>query len=387
MIDQDSRIDTKKFVSFLQKSDIAFFGGVPDSLLKEFCACVNYWVDSSSHYVAANEGSAVAAGIGHHLGSGGVPLIYMQNSGLGNAVNPLVSLADTEVYSIPMILIIGWRGELVEDGSQLKDEPQHIKQGRITLDLLDVMDIPYRILSKTTDLALDQMNALIRLAKKDSKPVAAVVRRNSFSSFATELVPQFPDAPSREAVINKIISIIPPDTTIVATTGMTSRELFELRKARGESHQHDFLTVGGMGHASQIAAGIASSRPASRVICLDGDGALVMHMGGLLQTVRKHNLVHIVLNNGCHDSVGSQKTLVGNLSLSSFAGSCGFSHSARVSTLDELGTTLEQFMSKLDRSCFLEALCSPGSRADLGRPSVSPSNNKIMFQKYMKQSS
>ena len=292
-------ISPQEFVDSLQEIDIKFVTGVPDSLLKEVCACITSSLNSDQHIIAANEGSAIALAIGNYLGTKIPSLVYMQNSGLGNTINPLVSLADKAIYSIPMILMIGWRGEIKDDGTQLKDEPQHVKQGEITLDLLDILEIPYYIIDKDTK----DISSILRTAKdetlKKQSPVALVVRKGTFDKFNLYSANNKQNYElSREQAIGYIIDNIPESSPVVSTTGMISREVYEYRKLKPNDKTLDFLTVGGMGHASSIACGICVARPYSKVFCLDGDGALLMHGGALSNTSDQDNLTHII--SYCH---------------------------------------------------------------------------------------
>jgi len=273
-------IDPKDFIDALQIAGIEFITGVPDSLLKDVCACITSEFPSNQHIIATNEGSAVGLAMGHYLSTGKPAMVYMQNSGLGNAVNPLTSLAAGEVYGIPMVLMVGWRGEIDVNGVQLKDEPQHVKQGNITPHQLELLDIPYEIVTDKEDITT-LMTKVTDLALKNSTPAAILVRKGSFSKYTLNNNREDEHLLSREQVIEILVDVIPGDSPVVSTTGKASRELYELRKARNEGHEKDFLTVGGMGHASQIAAGIALSRPEKTVYCLDGDGAVLMHMGAL----------------------------------------------------------------------------------------------------------
>lgn len=376
MTTKTDRIRPDEFLEVLLAEGVSFFSGVPDSLLKHFCACLTDRLPASEHVITANEGSAVALAMGQQIGSGKLPLVYMQNSGMGNAINPLLSLADELVYAIPMVLMIGWRGEISNAGVQVPDEPQHAKQGRVTLALLDAMQLPYVVLPKDTDAAIHAAKAIVARARSESRPVALVVRKDSFESYEG---PALGAAPSleltRETAIEAIIQALPPYAVVVATTGMASRELYELREARCEGHQRDFLTVGGMGHASQIALGIARARPDVPVVCIDGDGAFLMHMGGAPYTARQSNLLHIVLNNGCHDSVGGQPSLAGQLDLAQIAAACGFQRVKQISEQQEIG---EAVASALDgtKTEFIEILCRAGHRGNLGRPKISPLENK-----------
>jgi phosphonopyruvate decarboxylase len=366
-----------EFIDLLLSEGVTFFAGVPDSLLKHFCSCVSDRMPQSQHVITANEGSAVALAMGQQIGSGDLPLVYMQNSGLGNAINPLLSLADELVYAIPMVLMIGWRGEMSADGTQLADEPQHVKQGRVTLPLLDAMGIPYAVISRDTGTAMQEASAIIDRARGESRPVALVVRKDSFAPYKSAPSSAAVSAGlSREAAIGSVIKCLPANAVVVATTGMASRELYELREARQEGHFRDFLTVGGMGHASQIALGIARARPETPVVCLDGDGAFLMHMGGVPYTASQPNLIHIVLNNGCHDSVGGQSTLADVLNLAKIAEACGFKHTLRVASDQELEAAVLSATQADGDSHFVEIICRPGHRSNLSRPATSPKENK-----------
>ncbi|MDR0287090.1 MAG: phosphonopyruvate decarboxylase, partial [Clostridiales bacterium] len=255
---------------------VGFFTGVPDSLLKDFCAYITDNITDNNHIIAANEGAAIGLACGYHLSTNGIPLIYMQNSGIGNAVNPLLSLADKKVYSIPLLLLIGWRGE-----PGVHDEPQHISQGEVTLSLLDAMRIPYLVLDRNEENILSQLEKVFEYLKKESAPFALVVKKDTFSSYQLKKLIESKAFLSREDAIKTVIEQIEKDSIVVSTTGMISRELYELRGQKNQGHNHDFLTVGSMGHASQIGLGIALNKPEKKVYCFDGDGAMLMHLGGL----------------------------------------------------------------------------------------------------------
>lgn len=354
-----------------KKFEVNFFTGVPDSLLKYFCAYLSDNLRDKEHIIAANEGAAVALATGYHLATGKIPLVYLQNSGLGNAINPLISLADKEVYGIPLILMIGWRGE-----PGVKDEPQHIKQGRVQNALLDAMEIPYRILDATVSDIESFIESIVNLVKAKGAPVAIVVRSNTFDSYKRIKKEESNYEMKREEAIATILDCLNGNEIIVSTTGYTSRELFELRVARGQGNRNDFLTVGSMGHTSQIALGIAINS-ARKVLCLDGDGSLIMHMGSLAVTgnSKVENLIHVVLNNGAHDSVGGQPTVGFQINLKEIAHACGFAHTFSLSEKSELATTFKSILS-LKGPVFLEIRTKKGARADLGRPTKSPGENK-----------
>ena len=367
------------FYELLKENGTGFFTGVPDSLLKSFCAYLTDTAGSKNHIIAANEGCAVGLAAGHYFATGNVPLVYMQNSGLGNTVNPLLSLADREVYSVPLLLVIGWRGE-----PNVHDEPQHVKQGRVTCSLLDAMEIPYCILSDEEAEAKLQLEKAYSHIKASSSPYAVVVRKGIFDSYKLKTNEAVPAEMSREEAIEKIILNAPSNACFVSTTGMASRELYELRDKHGQGHAKDFLTVGSMGHASQIALGITLTKEDKTVFCIDGDGAAIMHLGGLtaIGTQRPKNMVHIVLNNGAHDSVGGQPTVGRKINLCAVAQACGYDKVVSVKTLEELQSRLKELCTN-SGSVFIEVLVSKGARADLGRPKSSPIENKEAFMEFL----
>jgi len=372
------------FYEALRESGVEFYTGVPDSLLKSFCYYINETLNNDQHIIAANEGSALALGIGHHLSTGNVPLIYLQNSGLGNLVNPLLSLTDKEVYSIPGILLIGWRGE-----PETKDEPQHKKQGRITLDLLEVMGIPYKVLDSTmnNDQVKKEVEASVTKSKSENQIYALVVKKDFFEKYSAKQE-ESKYLLSREKAIDLIIknSNVDRDDIYVCTTGLPSRELYDLRRKYGKSLDNDFLVVGGMGHANQIALGIAISQPDRRVICLDGDGAIIMHMGSIttIGTSKQKNLFHIVLNNGAHDSVGGQKTTAFDVNLSGIAKNSGYENVFSVSNEEDLVKILIT-IGDLKGPIFLEIKLKKGWREEIGRPKTTPEENKTSFMHHLSE--
>jgi phosphonopyruvate decarboxylase len=356
----------------MQRQGISYFAGVPDSLLAPFCAEVQ-GLPADQHVIAVNEGAAIGLAIGHHLGTGRVPLVYMQNSGLGNAVNPLMSLADPDVYGIPLVLLIGWRGAPGEP-----DEPQHAKQGRITLSLLAALEIPVLVLERDSSDAAGIVARALAAAKQSSGPSAIVVRRGALAGQPAALVPSaFPLR--RAAAIAAITASLVPGTAVIATTGMIGRELFDLRARSGGDHASDFLCVGGMGHASQVALGLAASRPGARVLCLDGDGAALMHLGGLATIATSGaNLLHVVLNNGMHGSVGGQPTVALRVDLPGVARALGYARVFRADTADQLAEALG-LAATIRGPVFLEVRIAPGESPDLGRPTLSPQEAKRLF--------
>ena len=339
---------------------MGFFCGVPDSQLKSFCAYVAD-ASGSGHVITANEGGAVALAVGYYLATGKLACVYMQNSGQGNAVNPLASLADPDVYSIPMLLVIGWRGM-----PGVYDEPQHVKQGKITLELMKTLGIPTEVLPETTVRACSCVRKLLKRAVKESRPVAVVVKKGLFDEYKLKNKEADIAKVKREAVIEKVLKSLPKNAVVVSTTGMISREVYETRIRLGMGHERDFLTVGSMGHASQIALGIARAQPKRPVVCIDGDGASIMQMGNMAIVGQSgcKNLTHIVLNNAAHDSVGGQPTVGGKINLKAIAKACGY----RLRSDQEIASPL-----------FVEIKVAKGARADLGRPKEPPQVNKKLF--------
>ena len=357
-----------------------FFSGVPDSLLKSFCAYITDHVKGENHIIAANEGAAIGLASGYHLATGKIPLVYMQNSGIGNAVNPLLSLADSEVYQIPIILLIGWRGE-----PNVKDEPQHIKQGKVTLLLLEAMGIPYTVMADNETELEKQIEFMYNHFSKNNSPYALVAKKDTFSSYKLKNISDTKEnlTLTREKAIEEILCHSKEEEIYISTTGMASRELYELREKLGQKHNRDFLTVGSMGHASQIALGIALQKPESSITCLDGDGAVLMHLGSLaiIGNRKPQNFRHIVLNNGAHDSVGGQPTVGLETNIVAIAKACGYETAFSVRTVEELRFALKE--SKKYPTLIEVRICK-GAREDLGRPKSSPIENKKAFMEIIK---
>ncbi len=373
-------ISSKQFVNTLQDNGVRFFAGVPDSLLKPFCAYVESNVDPQKHVITSNEGAAVALGLGYHLATGQTPLIYLQNSGLGNLVNPLLSLVDNEIYGAPMLILMGWRGE-----PGVKDEPQHIKQGKVMNAMLDAMDIPHLNLSKEFGEAQNQLKQAISHAKQHSCPFVITVSKNTFDSHETKITYDKPFSLQREQAIDAVVDAFSGEDTIwVATTGMISRELYEIREQKSQSHQQDFLTVGGMGHASSIALGIAREHPNKKIICLDGDGAALMHLGALSTIGNQNckNFYHVMLNNGAHDSVGGQPTVALDMDWPQLTQSMGYKASFCLSDKQALQNTLGNCI-KQTGPIFIEIKVNRGNRFDLGRPKITPQAAKDAFMTYV----
>lgn len=356
----------------LLKSGLVFYSGVPDSLLKSFCAYVTDHSDDRHHIIAANEGGAIGLAAGYHLATGKIPVVYMQNSGMGNAANPLISLMDRDVYHMPVLLIIGWRGE-----PGRHDEPQHVKQGKITLPLLDAMQIRHEVLAEEPATLGPQMDRVIADLRTNQEPFALVVRKDTFEPYKLEKNVSSGWTLPRERALQLLTGRLGKDDVIVSTTGMISRELFEFREQRWEGHAHDFLTVGSMGHASQIALGISLCKPERRVFCFDGDGASLMHLGSWAITGANaaSNFYHIVFNNSAHDSVGGQPTVGSAIDFPAIAKACGYRTALSVQTEDELEKALYR-LDTLEAPLLLEIQVAKGARKDLGRPTTTPVQNK-----------
>lgn len=373
----------EEFIDIIGKKGAGgFFTGVPDSQLKPLCNYLfNTYGIAKEHIIAANEGNATALAAGYHLATGNIPCVYLQNSGLGNITNPVSSLLNAQVYGIPCLFVVGWRGE-----PHVPDEPQHRFQGEITLDLLSVLGIEYMVIDKDTrgEALAERMTAFANLFKS-GKSAAIVVKKGALT-YQEKVVYANGNTTSREDII-RLITEASGEDIIVSTTGKTSRELFEIRKQKGQSHKRDFLTVGSMGHSSSIALGIALSKPGKRIWCLDGDGAALMHMGALALVGSRGpaNYVHVVINNEAHESVGGQPTVAGTVDFQSIAKGCGYQQVYRVDNLKDL----QLILAKINQEAgpiFLEVKAAIGSREDLGRPTSTPQENKIAFMEYLRQS-
>ncbi len=373
-------ISPKFFYDTLASYGIDFYAGVPDSLLKNLCAYITDHADAAHNIIAANEGGAMGLAAGHYLATGQIPVVYMQNSGEGNIINPLASLTDPDVYNIPVLLVIGWRGK-----PGVHDEPQHVKQGRITTGLLNVMGINYEVLSKEEDTASRQIDKAAAVLR-DKEVFALVIEKDTFEDYKLQNIEANPYPMSREEAVKTVAAAIGAKDCIVSTTGMISRELFEYREAMGQGHERDFLTVGSMGHASQIALGIALAQPQRRVWCFDGDGAIIMHMGSMaiLGDKGTGNYIHVVFNNGAHDSVGGQPTVGLKMDLPGVAKAVGYKEVFSVVDLDSLGRVLSS-VKNTDGPILIEIKVKKGNRKDLGRPTTTPIQNKEALMDFLRK--
>lgn len=372
-------VSVEKLYKSLQVHGVDFFTGVPDSLLKDFCAYVTDHCPRERNIIAANEGTAVGIAAGHYMVSGRLPLVYMQNSGLGNTVNPLLSLMDEKVYALPVVLMIGWRGE-----PGVKDEPQHVKQGEVTLALLEAMQIPYVVLSDQEEEALQQTGVILQKAKEENRPHAIVIRKGIFGKYQLQCKIRNNYPLSREEALKLVVDQLGEKDVVVSTTGKLSRELFEYREALQQGHGRDFLTVGSMGHSSSIALGIALEKRERTVWCLDGDGAFIMHMGAIsnIGSLSPKNYRHIIFNNGAHESVGGQPTVGFQLDIQAIARACGYPAVYSVSTSEEIKQTLRA-LSGVDGPALVEIRVKIASREDLGRPTAAPIDNRRVFMDFL----
>ncbi len=399
-------ISCADFYAELKEQGINFFAGVPDSLLKDFCAFLDRQESPQRHIIAANEGNALALAAGYHLATKGIGLVYMQNSGLGNTVNPLLSLADPLVYSIPVLLLIGWRGQ-----PGTKDEPQHAKQGQVTPALLEAMHIKYAVLPENMGEARQTLKDTLEYVREKSAPATLVVPVHTFAKYppadetgeeedgeskvsaaGEEIGKELEDNATgytltREKALQVLLEKMQPADVVVSTTGKISREIFEYRAENRQGHHRDFLTVGSMGHSSQIALGIALAKPRRNVYCIDGDGSLLMHMGALAinGTTKPPNFKHVILNNGAHESVGGQPTAGFKIDIPGVAQACGYKQVFSAETAEEIINAMEDFEVK-EGPVLLEIRVKKGARSNLGRPTTSPLENKQHFMNFLSSS-
>lgn len=375
-------IDSKSFLTALQNSGIQQYFGVPDSLLKDFLLVLNSEVQGKEHISAANEGNALAMAAGFHLSTGGIAGVYLQNSGLGNIINPLLSLCAPEVYSIPAILLIGWRGETGKP-----DAPQHLVQGRVQPELLDSIGIESVVLSENPEEMRSQVTWAVQQSSESQSPVAIVVRKGTFTKENSS-----PDSDEnltlgREEALSQILKTCPPRAIFVSTTGKISRELYEITDSLIGDHSGNFYTVGSMGHCSSIALGVAIGKPSKMTICIDGDGSMLMHMGAV-PSVAKYapsNFKHIIINNYAHESVGGQPTNIDSVNIPQLAKASGYTNTFLAQNSDELEECLPTFWSS-DGCSLLEVKVKVGSRPDLKRPELSPVEYKQLFMSKMRDS-
>ena len=369
-------INTKNFYDFLVSRGFDFFTGVPDSFLANLCACIENNCNKKNHIIAANEGNAIAIASGYHVATSKIAVVYMQNSGIGNSMNPLLSLSHESVYKIPMLLLISWRGEI-----GTADELQHQKQGEITESLLKSLDIEYDILNENYE---KQIEDYINDMSKTGMSKALIIKKDTFSPYNNMVAPN-PYKLNRESVLEIIINSLSENDFIVSTTGKSSREIFEIRNKNLQTHSHDFLTVGSMGHAASLAFGM-SINSQKNIFCVDGDGAFLMHLGGFRAIAQnaRNNYKYILINNGAHESAGGQATVAFNIAIDKILEAFGFKNVYIANTENEVKEGIE----KLKESKILSALIinvEASSRKNLGRPTSNPLDNKIEFERELRK--
>ena len=362
-------INPLKFFNLLKKKNVDNFIGVPDSVLKNFLSIIPI----KKNFVSNNEGSAVAHGIGYYLATKKIPLIYLQNSGLGNAINPLISIAHEKVYSVPLLLLIGWRGH-----PSIKDEPQHQAQGNVTLSFLKLLGIKYVIINN--DKELKKVIKIINFSKKYKKPVAILIKNNSIQKKQSFKKKKKELKMKKINFLEILLKNIKKEDKLISTTGFTSRELFQLRKTKNMTKGKDFYMIGGMGHASNVGLGV-SLYVRNNVIVLDGDGSMLMHLGGLVNcgVKSKKNFKYLLLNNSTHESVGSQKTLIDQINLKLLSKSLGFAKYIELRKERDIIKKLNSFL-QTDKKTFMNVKIKEGSILGLTRPK----NFKIIKEKFMK---
>jgi phosphonopyruvate decarboxylase len=370
-------IDPARFVDHLREQGVTMYTGVPDSLLKQLGSHIMATLPRDQHVIAANEGAAVAIAMGHYLRTGSPAIVYLQNSGMGNTINPLLSLADPDVYGTPMVVVVGWRGQ-----PGVKDEPQHVKQGRVMEALLDALELPWSVLPHDPGAAEATMAEAVKVAVDRTTPYVVLVEKGTFADADVSLpsTSSTAELASREDALFAMADAVGGDAIIVSTTGMLSRELFEYRERSGQPGDRDFLTVGGMGHASSIALGIAMRETEREVWCFDGDGALLMHLGSLA-IIADHapgNYLHVVFNNGVHDSVGGQPTSVGIVDVAGAARALGYRYALSITDLASVANAVAELRGHGGPS-LLELKVRPGNRAGIGRPTRTPAESKQAF--------
>lgn len=365
-----------------EKNNYKFFTGVPDSTFKAWMSFLDEnHGNGLDNIISSNECEAVAIATGYHLATNKIGVVYMQNSGFGKTVNPITSLADSEVYSIPMLLMIGWRGEPGK-----KDEPQHKKMGRVMIPILEALEISYSFLPETASEFEELLQKISFFFKENKKPYALIVKKNLIEPFTNSKRKETIYEMTREEVLKIIIDSFNGDEVIVSTTGKTSRELFELRIARGEDPR-DFYTVGSMGCTSSIALGIALNSKKKTVV-IDGDGALIMQLGALTTIGHYHpeNLYHILIDNNAHESTGGQPTVSDTVNFKEICLGSGYKSVYLANSREDLKIALEKMFKEEGKGpSMLIVKVKKGSREDLGRPTTTPIQNKEFFMKSLRK--
>ncbi len=354
-------INPIKFIEFFKRNKISFFTGVPDSTLKNFTYLLNK--EFKNHYPVYNEGSAISLAIGYHLSKKNIACVYLQNSGLSNAINPLISIAHKKVYSIPLLILIGWRGS----PKGPPDEPQHHVKGKITKDILKLLDIKTIVLNDENDFS--KLKKLINFSKNNNRAVACLIKNNTFKNVNLTFKKKHKKSKIyRKEVLDELLKQIKKKTKIISTTGFTSREIYQLRKEKNYQNGKDFYMVGGMGHAGMVSLGVAINEK-NQIICLDGDGSILMHMGSLKTQglFGRKNFKHILLNNNCHESVGEQDTFAEGTNFPKLCKMLGYKNVFEISYKKDLKKKLNSFL-KSNGPSFLEIKIRTGTLKNLIRP-------------------
>lgn len=376
----EQRLSSQELYDPLVANGVDYFCGVPDTITGPF----SHFLEANAkdrHVITANEGNAIGLAIGYHIATGKIPLVYMQNSGLSNAMDPLTSLADRSVLSTPMLLLVGWRGQ---PGRQ--DESHHTRQGLITPDLLHSLEIPFDTLSRDPSEANQQVSEMIKNAGDQIRPHALLIEQSSFAEYSSDIAP-FGNYPmSREEAVGTVVDALDETTIVVASIGKLSRELFEYRQKNEQDPSKDLLVVGGMGHASSIALGIAQQKPEKKIFCFDGDGSVLMHLGALatIGNLGPGNFYHVVFNNGVHDSVGGQPITARNVDLPAIARACGY----RYATAQNESQLVTKEVVKIQQDvgpALLEVKVQPGARTNLTRPTIRPKENKELLMSFLER--
>jgi len=373
------KINPADLYNILVKEEVDFFTGVPDSTLKHFCFYLDDNSTQSNHIIAANEGNSIAIAAGYHFSTGKIPLVYMQNSGIGNALNPITSLADKEIFGVPMLVLVGWRGEPGK-----KDAIQHLKDGVTQIELLNSLGLSHTILRPDKQSLKLQIQDSIEKSKSAKSPHIILVSKDSFETYSPVFQEPKISSMSREYAIAETLSFIKPDSAVISTTGKASRELYEIREKKGGMNKADIMVVGSMGHVSSFSLGVALQSPKRKVYCLDGYGSLIMHMGAL-PTIGKYsssNFRHILLNNFSHDSVGGQDSSSNIIDFSLLSQAVSYKNYFKIRNKSDFKEIFPQFIEAKGPS-FLEIIVAKGSRADLSRPDLLPSENKKKFMTFL----
>lgn len=370
-------VNQKELFEALYDMGVDFFTGVPDSLLNNFCLYMVQNIPDGQHVMAANEGNAIGIAAGHYMATGKIPVVYMQNSGIGNATNPLLSLTHDCVYGIPMVLVIGWRGD-----PAISDHAQHRKQGELTPVLMKDMDIPYEILD-SDDTVIEKFAWAVAKAKEISSPVALIAKKAILTEKVKKQVYPESKLMNREEAVSAVVEVLGSDAIYLGTTGRATREVHEQLKAHGVGEGYEFQNVGSMGHVSSVGLGLALARPDRKVVVFDGDAAVVMHMGALATNCRYKagNLIHIVLNNGVNESVGGQPSAGYVVNLTEVATACGYRTPGHaVETREELQRIICDF-DKGEMPLFVDVHVRQGIRSDMPKLNIDHKAQKDALMK------